>query len=149
LRAHIELTALWNGWYVQHPSGVCKFGSDSRVHGQARMWCCRPGGAAFGAEVKSVDALSEWLVGSSTCLVAEYPGWRLVWGFAEERQNKRVHVHATAHRRMSRCLVAALGPCMTNRPNTIRVLMWSFHALQLQMFYLVLHMLTLWQMCIV
>lgn len=38
---------------------------------------------------------------------------------------------------------------MTNGPNTIHVLMWSFHALQLQMLYLVLHMLTLWQMCIV
>jgi len=49
-----------------------------------------------------VDALSEWLVGSSACLIAEYPGWRLVWGSAEGKQNKRVHVHATAHRPMSR-----------------------------------------------
>lgn len=91
MRAHIELTALWNGWYVQHPSGVCKFGIDSRVHGQARMWCCRPGGAAFGAEVKSVDALSEWLVGSSTCLVAEYPDG-VLYGALQKRDRTNVYM---------------------------------------------------------
>ena len=102
LRAHLELTVLWNGCHVQQPpSGVCRSHVDPCVLGPARMWRCR-GDAAFGAEVRSVDSLFEWPVGSCACLIADYPGRRLVWGSAEGNQNKRVHAHANAPRWMPR-----------------------------------------------